>query len=87
METERLIEIIQNEIKKDKEQSLKDVVNILLYCFQMPDGDFKDRLLIEFVKSGKKGLKMIYPLIVYDSDGNYNIEIKNMFGDDAHDTK
>ena len=29
----------------------------------------------------------IYPLIVYDSDGNYNIEIKNMFGDDAHDTK
>ncbi|MDY5817727.1 MAG: hypothetical protein SPK26_06850 [Treponema sp.] len=50
METERLIEIIQNEIKKDKEQSLKDIVNILLYCFQMPDGDFKDRLLIEFVK-------------------------------------
>ena len=37
METERLIEIIQNEIKKDKEQSLKDIVNILLYCFQMPD--------------------------------------------------
>ena len=50
METERLIEIIQNEIKKDKEQSLKDIVNILLYCFQRPDGDFKDRLLIEFVK-------------------------------------
>lgn len=41
METERLIEIIQNEIKKDKEQSLKDIVNILLYCFQMPDGDRK----------------------------------------------
>ena len=46
-----------------------------------------DLMLIEFVKGGKKGLKMIYPLIVYDSDGNYNIEIKNMFGDDAHDTK
>ena len=44
-------------------------------------------MLIEFVKGGKKGLKMIYPLIVYDSDGNYNIEIKNMFGDDTHDTK
>ena len=27
METERLIEIIQNEIKKDKEQSLKVSVN------------------------------------------------------------
>ena len=46
-----------------------------------------DLMLIEFVKGGKKGLKMIYPLIVYDSDGNYNIEIKNMFGDDTHDTK
>ena len=46
-----------------------------------------DLMLIEFVKGGKKGLKMLYPLIVYDSDGNYNIEIKNMFGDDAHDTK
>ena len=29
-----------------------------------------DLMLIEFVKGGKKGLKMIYPLIVYDSDGN-----------------
>ena len=46
-----------------------------------------DLMLIEFVKGGKKGLKMIYPLIVYDNDGNYNIEIKNMFGDDTHDTK
>ena len=46
-----------------------------------------DLMLIEFVKGGKKGLKMIYPLIVYDSDDNYNIEIKNMFGDDVHDTK
>lgn len=50
MEIERLIEIIQNEIKKDKEEGLKDIVNILLYCFQMPDGDFKDRLLVEFAK-------------------------------------
>lgn len=46
-----------------------------------------DLMLIEFVKGVKKGLKMIYPLIVYDSDDNYNIEIKNMFGDDVHDTK
>lgn len=46
-----------------------------------------DLMLIEFVKGGKKGLKMIYPLIVYDSDDNYNIEIKNMFGDDTHGTK
>ena len=44
-------------------------------------------MLIELVKGGKKGLKMLYPLIVYDNDGNYNIEIKNMFGDDTHDTK
>lgn len=50
METERLIEIIQNEIKKDKEQSLEDILCIIHYCLQMPDGVFRDRILTEFAK-------------------------------------
>lgn len=50
METQKLIEIIQEEIKKDKEQSLKDIVSILIYCLKIPDGDFRNRLLIEFAK-------------------------------------
>lgn len=62
LETERLIEIIQNEIIKDKEEGLKDIVNILLYCFQMPDGDFKDRLLIEFANIYKQNKEKIKSL-------------------------
>ena len=44
-------------------------------------------MLIECVKGGKAGLKMLNPLFIYDKDGNYNIEVKSMFGDDINDTK
>ncbi|MBQ8219330.1 MAG: tRNA1(Val) (adenine(37)-N6)-methyltransferase [Bacilli bacterium] len=37
-------------------------------------------ILIEGVKNGKSGLKILPPLITHDKDGNYCQEIKNMFG-------
>lgn len=62
METDKLVEIIENEIKKDQEQSLKDIVNILEYCFQMPEGDFRNRLVKEFVKIYKSYKNIIESL-------------------------
>lgn len=37
-------------------------------------------VLIEGTKNGKNGLKMLSPLFIYDDNGNYTSEIKNMFG-------
>ena len=39
-------------------------------------------VLIEAVKNGKSGLKVLKPLIIYDEKGNYYSNIKKMFGDD-----
>lgn len=39
-------------------------------------------ILIEGLKNGKTGLKLLPPLIVHDSNGIYCNEIKEMFGDD-----
>lgn len=36
-------------------------------------------VLIEGVKNGNKGLKMEFPLIVHDKDGNYTDEVLEMF--------
>lgn len=78
--TERLIEIL--DISKKYGFMAKRV------RFVYPKiGKDSDLMLIEFVKGGKKGLKMLSPLFVYDDNGNYNSEIKNMFGDDTHDTE
>ena len=38
-------------------------------------------VLIEAVKNGKSGLKVLKPLIVYDNFGNYYPNVKEMFGD------
>ena len=38
--------------------------------------------LIEVLKNGKSGLKLLPPLIVHNSNGIYCDEIKKMFGDD-----
>ena len=40
-------------------------------------------VLIEAVKNGNSGLKLLNPLIVYDDNGKYYSNIKKMFGDDA----
>ena len=36
-------------------------------------------ILIEGVKNGRPGLKVLSPLIIYDKDGNYNKDILKMF--------
>ena len=41
-------------------------------------------LLIEGIKGGKQGLKLLYPLIVHDEVGNYVEEVKKMFGSDEN---
>ena len=38
-------------------------------------------LLIEGMKGGKPGMKILSPLIIYDFDGEYSKEIKEMFGE------
>lgn len=40
-------------------------------------------VLIEGVKNGRGGLKLLPPLITHDKDGNYCQEIKDMFGSDT----
>ena len=39
-------------------------------------------VLIEAIKNGKSGLKLLKPLVVYDENGKYFPHIKKMFGDD-----
>ena len=38
-------------------------------------------LLIEGVKNGKMGLKILSPLIVHNNDGSYTDEVRKMFGE------
>ena len=38
-------------------------------------------VLIEGIKNGKPGLKLLPPLIIYDADGNYTEEVSLMFGE------
>ena len=38
-------------------------------------------LLIEGNKNGKVGLKVLPPLIIYNDDNEYNVEVREMFGD------
>lgn len=42
-------------------------------------------VLIEGVKNGKSGLKILNPVIVHNDDGNYTLEIKKMFGKGDND--
>ena len=44
----------------------------------MQDSDAK-LVLIEGVKGGKPGLKVVHPLIIYDKNGDYTAEVKAMF--------
>ena len=39
-------------------------------------------LLIEAVKNGKCGLKVLAPMYTHNDDGSYTEEVKKMFGDD-----
>lgn len=42
-------------------------------------------VLIEGVKNGKSGLKILNPVIVHNDDGNYTLEIKKIFGKGDND--
>ena len=72
--TERLIEII--DVIKRYNFELKKI------RFVYPNKDKNsDLVLIECVKNGKPGLKMLQPLFVYKDKGIYSDEVKNMFGE------
>ena len=72
---ERLIEII-NLMQKYKIEPKK------MQLVYPKAGKDANMLLIEGVKNGKTGLKVLKPLIVHDDEGNYVPEIKKMFGSD-----
>ncbi len=48
------------------------------------EGEECNLLLIEAAKNGKSGLKVLSPLIIYDSNGNYSSEVLRMYGDDMN---
>lgn len=72
---ERLIEIINLMQKYNIEPKKMQLV-------YPKEGKNANMLLIEGIKNGKSGLKVMAPLIVYDANGNYNQVVKNMFGSD-----
>jgi len=41
-------------------------------------------VLIEGIKNGRTGLKILSPLVVHDKFGKYTEEVKKMFGDDSY---
>ncbi len=50
--------------------------------FVYPNGKKNsDLVLIEGVKNGKSGLKILNPLFVYEDDGSYTNEVRKMYGD------
>ena len=70
--TERLDEII--------ELSKKYNLNIKRIQFIYPkENEESNMIIIEAHKNGKEGLKVLPPIIVHDSKGNYKKEIEEMF--------
>lgn len=78
--SERLIEII-NIMKK---------YNIEPKKIRFIYSDIKKNsnlILIEGTKNGKTGLKVLNPLYIYKEKNVYSDEVKDMFGDENHDSK
>ena len=72
--TERFIEIL--DIAKKYNFEIKRI------RFVYPNKEKKsDLVLLEFVKNGKPGLKMLSPLFVYEEQKVYTEEVQNMFGE------
>jgi len=72
--TERLMEII--DLMKKYDFELKKI------RFVYPNKNKNsDLVLIECVKNGKSGLKMLPPLFIYEEKGIYSDEVKAMFGE------
>ena len=72
---ERLIEIINLLQKYNIEPKKMQLV-------YPKKGKNANMLLIEGIKNGKSGLKILEPLIVHDENGEYISEIREMFGSD-----
>lgn len=72
--TERMVEII--EIMKKYRLEPKKIQFIYPKM-----GEISDLFLIEGVKNGNCGLKMLSPIIVHNEDDSYTDEIKNLFND------
>ena len=72
--TERLMEII--EVMKKYNFEIKKIR--FVYPNKVKNSDL---VLIECVKNGKPGLKMLPPLFVYEGRGIYSDEVKAMFGE------
>ena len=72
--TERFVEII--EMAKKYNFEVKRVR--FVYPKKVKNSDL---VLIECVLNGKSGLKMLPPLIVYEEDGKYSLEVSKMFGE------
>ncbi len=70
---ERMIEIIE-ELKKYNFEPKK------MQLIYPKEGCNANMILIEAVKNGRAGLKVLEPLIVHDKQGNYNEIIRKMFG-------
>lgn len=69
--TERFIEIIE----KMKEYHLEPKRVQFIYP---KEGKNSDLFLIEAVKNGKNGLKMVYPLIIHKDDNTYTDEVSKI---------
>lgn len=72
--TERFVEILNTMQKYNIEPKRVRFV-------YSKDGKNSNLVLIEGIKNGKPGLKLLPPLVIYDNDGNYTKEVSMMFGE------
>lgn len=72
--TERFVEIL-NTMKK---YNIEPKMVRFIYSKENKNSNL---VLIEGIKNGKPGLKLLPPLIIYDADGNYTKEVSLMFGE------
>ena len=71
--TERFVEIIE----LMKKYNLEPKRLRFVYSNNKKNSEL---LLIEGIKNGKPGLKLLSPLFIYDENGKYTKEIREMFG-------
>ena len=72
--TERFVEILNTMHKYNTEPKR-------VRCIYSKENKHSNLVLIEGIKNGKPGLKLLPPLIIYDADGNYTKEVSLMFGE------
>lgn len=71
---ERLVEII------DKMKKYNIEPKRIQFCYPK-EGRNANIVLIEGIKNGNSGLKVLKPIIAHDDNGEYSLEIKRMFGE------